>query len=76
MGGSATTEDRQHNKLNQISRTKTGATQVGFIYDKSGNLLNDGVRAYEYDAFNRLLNVYKDPNGTPTIIGTCRSRLS
>ncbi len=65
VGGVLTTEQRQHNKLNQITRTKVDSTQIGFTYDKNGNLLNDGIRKYEYDAFNRLVNVYKDPNGTP-----------
>jgi len=70
VGGTLTTEQRQHNKLNQITRTKVDSTLTGFTYDKSGNLLNDGIRLYEYDAFNRLLKVYKDPNTTPVIVGT------
>ncbi len=65
VDGVLTTEQRQHNKLNQITRTKVDSTQTGFTYDRNGNLLNDGIRKYEYDAFNRLVNVYKDPNGTP-----------
>ncbi|MEX2189055.1 MAG: hypothetical protein WD875_19765, partial [Pirellulales bacterium] len=30
-------------------------------YDPSGNLLFDGQRAYEWDALNRLINVYRLP---------------
>src|SRR5262249_19162615 len=30
--------------------------------------LNDGIRVYKYDAFNRLLEVYKTP-GEPVLIG-------
>jgi RHS repeat-associated protein len=46
-----------------------GGGNVPFSYDKNGNLLNDGTRAYEWDALNRLKRVYKDPSGTPTLIG-------
>ena len=62
-GGSTTStaEVRQHNYVNEItSVTDTiGGTPstTPFVYDKNGNLLNDGIRLYQYDAFNRLIQV-------------------
>jgi RHS repeat-associated protein len=70
VGGSETTQIRQHNSLNEITSTKDGAQpKDDFLYDKNGNLLNDGVRKYEWDVLNRLKKVYKDPNTTPVLIG-------
>ena len=75
VGGSATTEVRQHNGLNQITSVKDGADpKVPFSYDgalgaSNGNLANDGVRKYEWDALNRLKKVYKTPD-SPTLIAT------
>ncbi len=73
VGGSDTTQVRQHNGLNQITRTTEGATTIDFEYDgtpgaSNSNLENDGVRTYEWDAFNRLIKVYKTP-ATPVLIG-------
>ncbi len=73
VGGSDTTQVRQHNGLNQITRTTEGATTIDFEYDgaagaSNGNLENDGVRKYEWDAFNRQIKVYKTPS-TPVLIG-------
>lgn len=75
VGGNNSNEQRQHNYLNQITRIRENATEMQFSYDgtsgsSNGNLSNDGIRKYEYDAFNRLVSVYKDPNGTPVLIGT------
>ena len=68
VGGAETTEVRQHNPLNQI--TRFGTTDV--LYDHgdnaadpdpeiaargNGNIVNDGTRRYVYDAFNRLKEV-------------------
>ena len=59
VGGSLTTEIRQHNGVNQINRVTVGATNVNFTYDHgnnissadpaiarrgNGNITNDGVR--------------------------------
>jgi len=74
-GGSPATEVRQHNAVNQI--IKFGTTPV--LYDHgnntgpnaargSGNIVNDGTRAYQFDALNRLILVSKMP-GTPLPIG-------
>lgn len=50
---------RDHNTLNQITRRKTtvDGPWVPFVYDKNGNLLDDGERLMAYDAFNRLVRV-------------------
>jgi len=66
-GTSNTAEVRQHNYLNEITsvRDTTSGTPTtkGFTYDKNGNLLNDGVRTYQYDALNRLIQVSKVAGG-------------
>ncbi len=71
-GGSATTQVRDHNSLNEITRLTEGATQTPFTYDgavgaSNGNLANDGTRKYEYDALNRLTRAWKTP-ATPVLI--------
>ena len=40
-----------------------GTTPVttGFVYDRMGNLVHDGVYWYRYDAWNRLIQVVEDP---------------
>jgi RHS repeat-associated protein len=57
----STAEVRQHNYVNEITsvRDTTGGTPTTtpFTYDKNGNLLNDGVRIYQYDALNRLIYI-------------------
>jgi len=77
-GGSPTTEIRQHNKLNEITRFAT--TPV--LYDHgnnassgnplvaqrgNGNIVNDGTRIYAYDALNRLVTVKSTGGGTPQV---------
>ncbi|QNN23312.1 hypothetical protein HED60_13850 [Planctomycetales bacterium ZRK34] len=63
IGGSTTTDLRQHNKLNEITTRKIGAAaKVTFEYDgvtgsSNGNLADDGVRLYAWDALNRLKEV-------------------
>jgi len=67
---------RDHNHLNQITATKDDSDpKTQFGYDglagaSNGNLKNDGERGYLYDAFNRLVQVIKDPDGTPATVGT------
>jgi YD repeat-containing protein len=71
-GGGSTTaynQSRNHNYVNQITSTTTvdgGTATISFSYDHgnntggvkgNGNLANDGVRTYQYDAFNRLIVV-------------------
>jgi hypothetical protein len=60
VGGSQTTEIRQHNALNQITRRDS----TPFSYDLNGNLLDDGIRLYTWDALNRLANVRRKPDGS------------
>jgi RHS repeat-associated protein len=81
-GGSTTTtaEVRQHNYVNEITSVKdtTGGTPTttGFAYDHgnntngiqgNGNLVNDGVRIYKWDAFNRLIQI---SNISSTVLAT------
>jgi RHS repeat-associated protein len=67
----STAEVRSHNYVNEItSVTDTvGGTPTAtpFVYDKNGNLLNDGVRIYQYDVLNRLVQISKVAEGTPVI---------
>jgi len=62
VGGSQTTQVRDHNKVNQITETDDGSSEMDFTYDgttgaSNGNLKDDGVRTYEWDALNRLKTV-------------------
>ena len=59
--GSAQTQIRQHNGLNQITRIQ-GLTQTNLSYDgtpgsSNGNLKSDGTLTYAWDALNRLVQV-------------------
>jgi YD repeat-containing protein len=69
-GGTPTTEIRQHNKLNEL--TKFATTPVVYDYGNNagnpnpliakrgnGNITDDGTRLYAYDALNRLVTVTK-----------------
>ncbi len=65
MGGSAQTEVRQHNGLNQITRLQNPAASDPLInptYDKNGNLTNDGTLSYTWDALNRLVSAGPSAN--------------
>lgn len=58
VGGSDTTDLRQHNKLNQITTRKINTDpKFPFTYDLNGNSIDDGVRLYAWDALNRLKEV-------------------
>jgi len=68
VSGSPQTEVRQHNGLNQITRTQNGATQTNLSYDgaagaSNGNLKNEGTRTYAWDALNRLVQVNRVSDG-------------
>ncbi len=60
---SAITDQRNHNKLNEIiQRTVGSGPAVTFQYDgvsgaSNGNLANDGTLIYFYDAFNRPIEL-------------------
>lgn len=45
--------DPVSNKLTSI----TGITNVSYAYNANGNITNDGVHTYDYDARNRLISV-------------------
>jgi RHS repeat-associated protein len=62
VGGSATTEVRRHNPLNQITRTDS----TRLAYDDNGNLTDDGTLLLEYDALNRLKRV-KNASNSQTV---------
>jgi RHS repeat-associated protein len=62
-GGVMGVEDRMHGSFNEIVKL-TGMPYDGnatgtYLYDKNGNLLDDGVRTYQWDALNRLRKVFK-----------------
>ncbi len=64
VGSSETDELRQHNGLNQITTINDGGGNVPFSYDgvagaSNGNLADDGIRTYKWDALNRLKEVRK-----------------
>ncbi len=58
VAGAAQTEVRQHNGLNQITQRQNPAAShppVNPTYDRNGNLTDDGVLNYTWDALNRLV---------------------
>ncbi len=62
VGGSLTTQVRQHNGLNEITRVSISGNNTNFSYDgttghSNGNLANDGTLRYTWDALNRLVEV-------------------
>jgi YD repeat-containing protein len=71
-GTTSTAEVRQHNYVNEITSVQdtTGGTPTtnAFTYLKNGLLSNDGARAYQYDLFNRLVQV--SDASTSTVLAT------
>ncbi len=69
VGGSATTDQRNHNYVNEITqRAITGSSPVVFQYDgatraSNGNLKNDGTLIYSYDALNRPIQINRVSDG-------------
>ncbi len=67
--GSAITDQRNHNKLNEIIQRTVGTSPaVTFQYDgatgaSNGNLKNDGTLIYAYDALNRLIQINRVSDG-------------
>ena len=70
VGGSQTTDQRNHNYVNEITQRTVGTgSQVVFQYDgksgaSNGNLTNDGTLIYAYDALNRLIQVNRVSDGS------------
>jgi RHS repeat-associated protein len=67
-GGSASTQSRTHNKLNEVTAYGVLPASTAVLYDHgnnsgsgasrgNGNIVDDGIRTYAYDAFNRLTTV-------------------
>jgi hypothetical protein len=42
-------------------------TASGYVYDRAGNMVADGTKIYEYDAWNRLVAVSADDEGARAI---------
>ena len=69
VGGSATTDQRNHNYVNEITqRTLAGRSPVVFQYDgatggSNGNLKNDGTLIYAYDALNSPIQINRVSDG-------------
>ena len=67
--GSAITDQRNHNKLNEIIQRTVGTSPaVTFQYDgvagaSNGNLVNDGTLAYSYDSLNRPIQINRVSDG-------------
>jgi RHS repeat-associated protein len=53
-----------YNDDNQLSNLVTGGESTPFSYDNDGNLLNDGVYKYTWDAENRLLSATSIANAS------------
>jgi hypothetical protein len=49
----------QQNEIDSLQQIRDGAAStITFAYDPSGNLTDDGVYRYQYDAWGRLLSVH------------------
>ncbi len=73
QGGTQQSESRTHTDFNEIavvSGTPYGSNSVTgtHIFDKNGNITDDGVRTYKWDALNRLREVSRKSDGK--LIGT------
>jgi len=57
----ATTENRTHNDVNELTDRDIGETEIDLTYDEAGNLAQDGAadgdHKYYYDYRNRLIEV-------------------
>ncbi len=64
-GGTATrTETRANNAVNEIaSRVVDSGSPVSLVYNKAGQLVDDGAKIYTYDAFGRLRYVHVRSSG-------------
>jgi RHS repeat-associated protein len=68
-GGTSTVESRTHNKLNEVLTYGVAPASTSVLYDHgnntgtsypsrgNGNIIDDGVRTYAYDAFNRVTTI-------------------
>ena len=65
----------QQNEINLVQSRREGeatTTAIAFAYDAVGNLIDDGVVRYQYDAWNRLVSVHRRTPGSAagTVAGT------
>jgi RHS repeat-associated protein len=67
-------QSRTHNKLNEVTAYGVAPTSTPVLYDQgnntgtppqkgNGNIIDDGIRTYQYDALNRLGVVKKKSSG-------------
>ncbi len=49
---------------NRLTSVTNGSTTLNYSYDNNGNVLNDGVYAYQYDAENRVVSVNSGATAT------------
>jgi RHS repeat-associated core domain len=64
LQGAAGAVGASYNALNQISSLGSGPS---FTYDANGNLTDDGVRTYNWDADNRLINIVSKADPTQVV---------
>ncbi len=64
FNNSATAESRTHSDFNEIVQKGTAT----LTHDKNGNLTDDGVNTYEWDALNRLRKATRQSNSQ--LVGT------
>jgi RHS repeat-associated protein len=57
-GGLTTTQDRSHNKVNELRTITVGGVEKNLKYDAAGNLKDDTVFHYRYDEEQRLKAVF------------------
>jgi RHS repeat-associated protein len=73
-GGSSAVQSRTHNKLNEVTAYGVSPASTPVLYDHgnnsgptasrgNGNIVDDGVRTYAYDALNRLTTVSRKSDG-------------
>jgi RHS repeat-associated protein len=71
VGGISQTETRTHNKLNEVREYGVLPASTSVLYDHgnnttphagrgNGNIVDEGVRQYAYDAFNRVKTVIRE----------------
>jgi len=69
VAGSSTTDQRNHNYVNEITQSVTSnLSPVTFVYDgatgaSNGNLKNDGTLIYAYDSLNRPIQINRVSDG-------------
>ncbi len=71
----ATTENRTHNDVNELTDRTIGETEIDLTYDAAGNLTQDGDtdgdHKFAYDYGNRLIEVEEYQTDTWNTIMTC-----